>query len=245
MPMTAVITTYARNRIIPAYRPDLAVTKPCNIPPSTTIAAGTVIGQVTSAANDVQTITDTPTITAGTFTLSGTNPITGAAFTTANIAYNASNAAVKAALELVLGAGITVTVAGGGLPGADTTLTFSGAAASRPVPLLTVNNAGLTGGTLAVAHTTTGRTLLTVKAYASGNSDGSQNPIGIMEQTFVSDAAGNVTVSDLSGQSQPNAMYYFGGIFDCSDLIGLDANAVTKLGGVLSAGTVTAGTMRF
>jgi hypothetical protein len=244
MPMTAVITTYARNRIIPAYRPDLAVTKPCNIPPSTTIAAGTIIGQVTSAANDVQTLTGTAT--GGTLQVTGTNPITGATFTTANIAFNASAATVATAVQTAIGSGVTVTGGGGALGTAPVTLTFTGAAASRPVPLVALGAASaLTGGSVTFAHTTTGRTLLTVKAYASGNSDGSQNPIGIMEQTVTSDAAGNVTVSDLPGQSQPNAMYYFGGIFDCSDLTGLDANAVTKLGGALSAGTVTAGTFRF
>lgn len=102
-----------------------------------------------------QLATGTGTITAGTFPLSGINPLTKAPFTTAAIAYNASAATIAAALNAVLAAGV-VTGGGGALPGAPVTLTLGGAYANRPFPTLTVGNSGLTGGTLAVTDNTVG-----------------------------------------------------------------------------------------
>jgi hypothetical protein len=71
------------------------------------------------------------------------------------------------------------------------------------------------------------------KAYASGNSDGSQVPIGLLVYDIVVDASGNVvigttgSVADLTRGFSKTAEIYWQGTFLESDLTGLDANAVT------------------
>jgi hypothetical protein len=221
-----------------------------NLAPSTTFARGTVLGVITSAANEVWTISDSATVSGGTYTISGTNPLTGASFVTAAIAYNANNAAIKAALELVLGSGITVTPAGSGMPTNDTTLTFSGTAAGIPIctPVLTGSVTG--GGSLAIARTTIGRSANTAGAYANGNSDGTETAKYLLKYACATDAAGNITFggqsgADVAGVSSKTAPVYYGGVFKTSELVGLDANGVTDLNGVLLQGTATDGVLKF
>jgi hypothetical protein len=249
MPQTTVADRFAIQKLLPLYRPQDAIELPINLAPGSTFTQGTVLGRIgTTSANDVQTISDTGTITAGTFTLSGTNPITGATFTTAAIAYNAAASAVATAVSTALGVtGATVTGGGGALPGADTTLTFSGTLAGMPIPLLTANNAGLTGGTLAVAHTTVGHSLDTYAAYVDGNSDGTQTARCILPYACATDSAGNITLGTSAtggfyGETMSSIGAYFAGYFDTSQLTGLDANGVTDLGRLIS-GTVTAGVL--
>ncbi len=84
-----------------------------------------------------------------------------------------------------------------------------------------------------------------VKAYASGNSDGSEVPIGIMQYDVASDASGNVTYGGAAGasewsQTEKGVRVYVRGMFSTADLTGLDANAVAKLGRLIR-GTVSAG----
>jgi hypothetical protein len=84
----------------------------------------------------------------------------------------------------------------------------------------------------------------TVKAYASGNVDGSQIPIGAMAYDVISDASGNITIGGQVGgefgNTSKDCPVYVTGIFFTADLVGVDANAVTKLGRLLS-GSVAAG----
>ncbi len=87
--------------------------------------------------------------------------------------------------------------------------------------------------------------------YASGNSDGSQNPALILQYACVTDALGNITLGTGAAgqewsQTSKGAPCYVpnGQVWSCADLVGLDANAVTKLGGVLLEGTVSAGEVR-
>lgn len=244
MPQSNVIQSWTSNRLVPLYHTEDARIVVINLPPGKTYKAGTVMAQVADAANDVQTIADTGTVSGGTFKLSGTDPITGAAFTTAAIAYNAANSAVKSALELVLSTGITATVAGSGLPTNDTTVTFSGAAAGRPVPALTVDNTAITGGgTLGVTHTTTGRSAKTFDAYADGSIEPAR---GLLEYDYTTDAMGRVTFADSPLTNyQPYATMYITGIFATEDLTGLDDHGVADLAGHLSSGTVTQGTLVF
>lgn len=103
--------------------------------------------------NEVQTLTVTGTPTSGTFKLA----FRGVA--TANIQYNASSAAVQAALELIstIGSG-NVAAAGGPLPTA-VTLTFQNNLAGQNVALITPTDVTLTGGTtpgVTVVETTPG-----------------------------------------------------------------------------------------
>src|SRR4051794_10883155 len=117
--------------------------------------SGSLLASGTNAAtlggtNEVQTVTITGTPTGGTFTLT----YDGA--TTTGIAFNASAATVAAAVAALPNVG-TGNVAGGGgaLPGTPVTLTFQGSLAKRNVSQMTGSAAGLTGGTPALAVTTT------------------------------------------------------------------------------------------
>jgi hypothetical protein len=107
-----------------------------------------------AGTNELQTLTITGTPTGGTFLLT----FMGA--TTATIAYNAAAAAVQTALVALATIGTGNVVCGGGpLPGTPVTITFQGTLASQPLPLITANGAGLTGGsspTASVARTTQG-----------------------------------------------------------------------------------------
>lgn len=97
---------------------------------------------------EVQTVTITGTPTGGTFTLTANGR------TTDPIAYNATAAAVKAALNALQG--VQVTTTGGALPGTAVTVTFS---TPGNVAEMTASGTGLTGGSspaVAIATTTSG-----------------------------------------------------------------------------------------
>lgn len=86
----------------------------------------------------------------------------------------------------------------------------------------------------------------TYAPYASGNVDGSQNPTHVLQYACVTDASGNITFgagpagTSEWGQTFKGAPAYRSGEFNCADLVGLDANAVTKLGRLVQ-GTVSSG----
>ncbi len=102
-------------------------------------------------AQEQQTVTITGTPTGGTFTL------TVGSQTTAAIAYNATAAAVKTALEALVNINVgDVTVTGGPGPGTPYVVTFTGQYAGEDMPQMTASGASLTGGTSpAVGVTTT------------------------------------------------------------------------------------------
>lgn len=83
------------------------------------------------------------------------------------------------------------------------------------------------------------------KAYASGNSDGSQVPKVILAYAVTTDASGNITVDGEFGQTRKTVSAYIAGTFLVSDLTGLDANAMTVMKGRQLIGDVTAGLVRF
>lgn len=167
--------------------------------PDGVLKSGTVLTRYTSGAyaglwapyageaSEVQAVTITGTPTGGTFTL------TLAGETTAGIAYNATAAAVQAALEALpsLAAG-DVTVTGGPGPATPYVVTFGGNLAGSNVAQMTTSGAGLTGGTTpasAVATTTAGGGTVT---------DGTDIPRGFLynSQEFIyadgSSPTGNV-----------------------------------------------------
>lgn len=246
MAMSAVVARWGGRKLYPLKKPEIAQRKTINLPPNVEYTEGQLLGFAGAAANDVQTISDSVgTITAGTFTISGTNPITGEVFTTAAIAYNAANSAIKSALEAVLGSGITVTMtAGTTLPGTDSVITFGGSAAARPVPLMTISSTGLTGGVLTIAHTTTGRTAGSIAAIGGGVTA----PVGFLEYPVTTDARGNIFHTNAPaglGGSATTTMYY-SGTFATEDVTGLTAPLLTALGGFLVAGTLAGpGEFRF
>jgi hypothetical protein len=106
------------------------------------------VGDLTT--NEVQTITITGSPTGGTFTLTYDGE------TTSPIAYNASAAAVDAALEALSNISLgDVTCSGGALPSSPVIVTFTGALAGTDVPEMTANGAGLTGGSSPEVEVTT------------------------------------------------------------------------------------------
>lgn len=131
------------------------------------VALGIGDGTVPSAGtNEVQSVTLT-SATGGTFTLSYGGQ------TTAAIAYNASAAAVQAALEALstIGAGnVAVTGAAGG----PYTVTFQSALGATDVAQMTASGALLTGAgaAIAVATTTPGVAAVTGIAYIPLNAAG-------------------------------------------------------------------------
>lgn len=150
---------------------------------------GTVLAKITSGPDsgkvgpfqasgtaEVQTITPT-TVTAGTFTLTIVNPITGVSRTTAAIAFNATAADIQAALEALDNvAPGDVLAAGGPINTTAVTVTFYGTFIGNPAQM-TVDNTALTG-TLAVTTTTAG---------VAGAADGRQTLANIvgLNDTFL------------------------------------------------------------
>jgi len=102
-------------------------------------------------SNEVQQIAITGVPTGGGFTLTFQGQETD------TIAYNASAAAVKAALAALSNVNSAdITTTGGPLPGTPIVVTFGGALQGQDVAVMTADDSGLTGGTTpAVAITTT------------------------------------------------------------------------------------------
>jgi hypothetical protein len=226
MPQSQVIVTYSQAKLTPCYSPGLAKAKPVNLAPSVTYPAGQVLLWSGVAVNAVQTITAPGS---GTYTISGTNPLTGTSWTTAALAFGANDAAVLAAIIAVWGLG------GSGITVVSLAVTFAGLLAGRPIPPLTTS-AG------SVAQTTAGQT---ANAYSAYNAAGSGSPSLLLEYGCTTDTAGNITTSNLIGQSQPTISAFMSGFFNLSDIVGLDANAVTKMGGAIVSGSIASGVGTF
>lgn len=99
-----------------------------------------------SPSSEIQYLSFTGTVTAGTYTVTvPANSLGIPSGTTSAIAWNAGSAALKTALEGVLGTG-NVATTGDASPW-DHFISLQGTLAGLAAPLLTVNSAGLTGGT--------------------------------------------------------------------------------------------------
>ena len=118
----------------------------------------------TAGTNEVQTVAIIGAPTGGTFTLSFDGQVT------AGIAFNATAAAVVAALEALnnINPG-DLTATGGPLPGTGVAITFGGRHAGTDVPVLVANGAGLTGGTTPAVTVTTNTAGAAATANALGN----------------------------------------------------------------------------
>lgn len=84
-------------------------------------------------------------------------------------------------------------------------------------------------------------------SYVSTLTNGAQVPTHVLEYDCVVDASGNITLGDAAsgggerGETSKTVPAWVGGTFDCADLTGLDANAVTAMKARLTHGTVSAG----
>lgn len=111
-----------------------------------------------------------------------------------------------------------------------------------------IRNVNLKPSTVFAAGTIIGEitaTPGTYGPYATGNVDGTQNPVGVLQYACATDAGGLITFGSVAGQSEWGqtsraAPMYMSGYFRTEDLVGLDAGAVTKLGRLLQ-GTTTSG----
>jgi len=115
--------------------------------------AGNVqLAQAQAAINDVQTITGTATGGTYKFSFNGVQQ-------TGTTAFGATAAAVITALQTIpeLSGASVVSATGGPLGTSPVVVTFAGSHAGDPMPVITVDNTGATGGTATVAHTTTGQ----------------------------------------------------------------------------------------
>ncbi|MBI1756191.1 MAG: hypothetical protein HYR64_03690 [Fimbriimonas ginsengisoli] len=202
-----------------------------------TIKGGTVIGQISAtAASEVQSLSISGTPTGGTITLAFGGQ------TTSPLGYNATAAQVQAALEALtpIGAG-NIAASGGALPGSAVTLTFQADLANQPQPLIAVT-AALTGGTspaASVSRTTAGVANGKWAPYASAHSDGTQTARALVAMDVATDPAGRITFGTLStggehGEKYPSAPIYYKGEFKTADLTGLDSNALSGFGRLIT-----------
>lgn len=84
----------------------------------------------------------------------------------------------------------------------------------------------------------------TYAAYSSTATNGLNIPKGLLMYTVSVDSLGNVALAGEFGQTQRGAPMWMpgGAIWRIQDLVGLDANAVTVLGGAIVEGNLTAAT---
>ncbi len=248
--MPAQLQRFDPSRVLlPVYDYPKAIEMPINLAPSVVLVAGTVLGQYAASVNESWTITVTGTPTSGTVTYTFYNPITGLSQDIA-IAFNSTSAILLAQLIPLFGTG-NVAVTGGALPGTALVVTLAGNLVARPAKTPVMKTNGLLGGTTpasTVAKTTTGHTLGTWTTYASGNSDGTQNPQLLLKYDCATDVYGRITFGPTAG-SEDNylggitAPAYRSGIFRTNALTGLDANALSKMG-VLISGTLADGLIK-
>lgn len=243
MPTSAVSTFSPSGRLDPVYPNAGALLHNVALAEGA-YTRGTILGEIIGN-NEGQSATITGSPTGGTFTL------TFGGQTTTAIAYNATAAAVQAALEALSSIGSDgVTVSGSA--GGPYTITFKNQLGYQNVAALTASGAGLTGGTspgVTIATVTAGSsgTRGTFKAYSSSAVDGSQLAKAILQYTCTVDADGNVSLAFEYGQEQRGAPVYIGGgaVFRTSELVGLDEAAIDALKALLIEGSVASGLLRF
>ena len=240
----AAIRTLSNAWLQPVINPQFARTDSYKLAPGTYVA-GLLLGNTNfgaTATNDVQTITVSGTPTGGSFKLVW---VIDTSYVTADIAYNATAAAVQTILEALFGVG-NVTVSGSGFPGNTAVITFVGKAAAKRIPLATLYANALTGGTnstAAVAHTTTGKAAggEWVAYDENGSDEGQEVARAILKFPVLVDAWG---VHKFGGTSNPSkalsAPAYYQGYFRTADLTGLDAAAVTDLGAIVRGNLASA-----
>jgi Tfp pilus assembly protein PilX len=155
--------------------------------------------------NEVQTISETGSPTAGTFTLTGTPP-GGSSKTSASIARNATAATVQTALtaSTMYGTG-NVSCTGGPLPTTTVTCSFVGAYASMAVSTMTFTKSGFSpsGATVVIANPTGGAAATlqdgTVQLLKAGAPVGNNKAVASTWSTTTSTQVNYGTASDLWG----------------------------------------------
>jgi hypothetical protein len=239
------INVYAGRKLLPIYKPEVADELPVNLVPNQVYEAGRILGHITVATNDVQTLTVTGTPTGGELTIRVFEPYGGGSGTFV-LPYNASNATAQGLIRAVVGNHITVT--GGALPGTPLVFTSSGYYGSMPLNLMQIEASTLSGGTNpagAFVHTTIGGNTGQFGKYTPGASNGLEIARRINAYEVAVDSGGKITfgpvaVEGYNGEVSDSATAYVSGYFKTTDLVGLDADAVADLGRLVH-GTVADG----
>lgn len=250
---TAATTTFSTGRLDPLYDEPPARELSVRLAASQTLAAGTVMGEVsaspgTYAAYDATLVTD-PTVTP-----TGTESDTGGALTAAtyHVKYTWLNANGES-LPSAASAGIAV---GGGV----TTGSIATGAVTPPAGC-TVNwyaNSG--SGTYHLVGNTNGASF-TVTAVGSGAAppsantavaqvNGAQTPKGLLKYNATTDSSGNISGLGEQAWLRQTVPLYVAGAFATGDLningsAGISAAVVAALNGVLISGTVSDGALIF
>jgi hypothetical protein len=105
---------------------------------------------------------------------------------------------------------------------------------ARTMAVQMLPNLTIAKGTVLGQVTSAGGSQSKFGAYAAANADGTQLPVGLAVYDFTTDANGMVVLggagaaADLIRSPEQTAEIYWKGTFFESDLVGLDANAVTK-----------------
>jgi len=225
-----------QNKCAPCQFPELARKIAVRLPGGVNYPAGQVLGfrtPVATPVNEVQTATVSGTPSGGTFTLGFMNSMGSYDYTTA-IAYNATVAAVQAAVDALLGSGSVVV---GGSAG-SWTFTFAQDYAGIDVPLILFGTNSLTGGTspsVGIVETTKGKPAggQVAAAYVDANADGTQTAKCVLETATQTDAAGR-TINQFGIPGSFSAAAWNQGDFLVADLTGLDANGVADMGRLVS-----------
>lgn len=113
-------------------------------------------GAPTDGVDAIQSLTSTAS--GGTFALSFTNPLNGRVAKTAAIAWNATKAAIAAALQALSNMPAAAVIGGGAatLDAGVVTIAFQGDLSGMVIPILVADNALATGGTVVPSTTTAG-----------------------------------------------------------------------------------------
>lgn len=243
---TAPTQTYSNNKLVPAVDPDLARAMHVQLPASVTYARGTVLGEVTGV-NELQRVTLT-NATGGTFKLTYAGQQTGA------IAYNASAATIKTALEALSNIAVDdVVVTGGPANTTPVLVEFVANLAGAAQAVMVIDTSALTGvgasGIVETLRDGAAGTAGLFKAYASGNTDGSQVAKAILPYDVVTDSAGRIAmvgsalVAGEHGEKSNTIDVWYRGSFYTAELVGLDATAIAALGRLVY-GTSSAGLLQ-
>lgn len=248
MPLDRSIRRYSGRKLAALYDPLSAHEFPVNLASATRFVMGRLLGQYTTTANDVQTLTVTGTPTGGSLTIRAWHPASGASGTFV-LPYNASAATAQTLIRALLGNHITVT--GGPLPGSALVFTASGAFVNMPLTLMTIELNALTGGATpgggaTIVKTTHGRSRGTYGLFTPGNADGTQIARAIMSYECTTDTGGNITFGPVAidgyhGETFPDAPAYTRGYFDTKEIVGDIAAAITSGFGRIHTGSVADG----
>lgn len=213
-------------------------TLPVGIVANAVLKRGTVLGQISAAnQNEKQQIALGGSPTGGTFMIGFDGQYSSP------IAFNVTASDIQAALDAhaAIGKGNTVVTGTGPF-----TVEFVAGLAASPQILFTTQSF-LSGGTspgVTISRVQGGVSNGRWTAYNPSATDGRQIAKAILSVDVAADPFGQVTFGaqdsgDEHGEKHPSAPAYYEGVFNATDLIGLDATALAAIGRVVAGNAST------